>query len=322
MIWLYIFLFIISFFALALSGKWMVKALANIAKFLGWREFVVAFIIISLGTSIPNLFVGISSALHKIPELSFGDVVGGNLVDLTLLVAITAFIANGLSVKSRLVQKFSIFTIAAAVLPIILILDGNLSRADGIILLLGFFFYIRWIFLKEERFTKVYEHHIDDSQETGHKSLKKFLKQIAVLLGGLTLLLISSEAIVRLSSLFAKNLDISIAFIGFLIVGLGNALPELFFSISSAKSGQTWMALGNLMGSVVIVSTLVLGTVALIHPIQIPDFSPFAVARFFLLVSAVFFLIFIRTDRKITHKEALFLLALYAAFVIVEILIR
>ncbi len=321
MIWIYIFIFIISFFVLALSGKWMVKALANIARFLGWREFVVAFIIISFGTSIPNLFVGISAALHKIPELSFGDVVGGNLVDLTLLVAITAFIANGLSIESRLVQKFSIFTIAAAILPIILILDGKLSRPDGIILLLSFFFYIRWLFLKKERFTKVYDH-INDSEKAIPKNFKKIFKEIAVLFGGLVLLLISSEAIVRSSSLFAANLNISVAFIGFLIVGLGNALPELFFSISSARSGQTWMVLGNLTGSVVIISTLVLGIVALIHPIQIDDFSPFAIARFFLLISALFFLIFIRTDRKITRREALFLFALYVAFVITEILIR
>lgn len=321
MIVLYIFVFISSFFLLALSGKWLVKALANIARFLGWREFVVAFVIISLGTSVPNLFIGISSALHKIPELSFGDVVGGNLVDLTLLVAITAFIAGGLSVESRVVQKFSIFMIAAALLPIILILDGELSRSDGVILLLSFFFYIRWLFLKEERFTKVYDP-IRSAEETALKSFKKIFKEIAILAGGLLLLLASSEAIVRISPLFAANLNVSAAFIGFLIVGLGNALPELFFSVSSAMSGQTWMVLGNLMGSVVIISTLVLGIVILIHPIQVTDFSPFAAARFFLLLAALFFLFFIRTDRKITKREALFLLLLYASFVITEILIK
>lgn len=321
MIWLYIFIFILSFFALALSGKWLVKSLANIAKFLGWREFVVAFIIISFGASIPNFFVGISSAFHKIPELSFGDIVGGNLVCLTLLVAITTFISGGLSVESRVVQKFSIFTIVAAILPILLILDGKLSRPDGVILLLSFFFYIRWLFLREERFTKVYDHR-DNLKEPTPKNFKKFFKEMAVLFGGLILLLVSSEAIVRSSLFFAENLDISVAFIGFLIVGVGNALPELFFSISSARAGQTWMVLGNLMGSVVIISTLVLGIVALIRPIQIIDFSPFAVARFFLLISALFFLVFIRTDRKITRKEAFFLLAVYIAFVITEILIR
>lgn len=319
MIWIYIFIFIISFFALALSGKWMVKALANIARFLGWREFVVAFIIISLGTSIPNLFVGISSAFHKIPELSFGDVVGGNLVDLTLLVAITAFIAGGLSVESRLVQKFSIFTIAAAILPIILILDGNLSRIDGVILILTFLFYIWWLFSKHERFSKIYD---GSAEKEPVKGLKFFLKDLGILVAGLVLLLFSAEIIVKSASHFAESLNFSVASIGLLIVALGNCLPEAYFSIASARAGQTWMILGNLMGSVIIPTTLVLGIVALIYPIQITDFSPFAVARFFLIVSALFFLIFLRTDRKITRKEAMFLLLLYIAFVIVEILIR
>jgi len=81
------------------------------------------------------------------------------------------------------------------------------------------------------------------------------------------------------------------------------------------------MILGQLMGSVIVLSTLVLGTVAIIHPIEIDDFSPFQVARFFLIISALFFLIFIRTDRRITKKEAVFLLGLYFAFVAAEILL-
>lgn len=319
MIWIYIFIFIISCFLLALSGKWLVNSLAGIAKFLGWREFVVAFILISLGTSIPNLFVGISSALHKIPELSFGDVVGGNVVDLTLLIALAVFVAGGLSTDSKTVRSSSFFTLAIAVLPLVLILDGNLSRIDGVILILAFFLYIWWLFRKKERFTKIYDATADLES---FKSLKLLLKNIGIFLGGLFLLLVSSEAIVRLASYFSQNLGTSIVFVGVLIVGLGNALPETYFSIASARTGQTWMILGNLMGSVIIPATLVLGIVALIHPIQITDFSPFAIARFFLVMSALFFLIFIRTDRKITRKEGLFLLLIYIAFVLSEILVR
>jgi cation:H+ antiporter len=73
---------------------------------------------------------------------------------------------------------------------------------------------------------------------------------------------------------------------------------------------------------VIICATLVLGVVALIYPIQITDFSPFAAARFFLIISSLFFLIFLRTDHKLTRKEGLFLLLLYCAFTITEILIR
>jgi Ca2+/Na+ antiporter len=74
------------------------------------------------------------------------------------------------------------------------------------------------------------------------------------------------------------------------------------------------------MGSVVVPATLVLGTVAIICPIEIQDFSPFAIGRVFLIIAALFFFFFIKTDRKITKKEAMFLLGIYALFVLVEIL--
>ena len=82
------------------------------------------------------------------------------------------------------------------------------------------------------------------------------------------------------------------------------------------------MILGNLMGAVIVPATLVLGIVALIHPIVITDFSAFAIARFFLIIAALFFLLFIRTGQKITKKEALFLLGIYLTFVLVEILTK
>jgi len=288
------------------------------ARFLGWREFVVAFFMIAFAASIPNLFVGISSALHKIPQLSFGEVVGGNVIDLTLAVALAALIAKGLPAESRVVQTSSIFTIAIAVLPLLLILDGLLGRGDGIILILAFFFYLFWLFSKKERFTKIY----NTPKIPILKEFKIFIKDLGRVILGIMILLLAAEGIVRSVSFIAQSLNLSIALIGILIVGLGNALPETYFAIASARKGQTWMILGNLMGSVIVPATLVLGIVALICPIEILDFSPFAIARFFLIISALFFLFFVRTGKKITKKEALFLLGIYILFVTAEILTK
>jgi cation:H+ antiporter len=319
MVWVHVFIFIASCLLLALSGKWMVGALARIAKFLGWREFVAAFIIIAFGTSIPNLFVGVVSALHKIPQLSFGDIIGGNVIDLTLVIALATLITGGISTDSRTVRSSSIFTIFIAVLPLVLALDKSISRTDGVLLIMAFFLYIWWLFSKDERFSRTYDGKVKNKS---FKSLKFFFKDVGILLAGLALLLLSAEVIVRSASYFSVNLGASIVSIGLLIVALGNCLPEMYFSIASARAGQTWMILGNLMGSVIICATLVLGIVALIYPISIPDFSPFVAARFFMVVSALFFLIFLRTDRKITRKEGIFLLLLYVSFVMTEILIR
>ncbi len=295
--------------------------MARIAKFLGWREFVAAFII-ALGTSISNLFVGVISALHKIPQLSFGDILGGNVIDLTLVMALAIFFTGGICTDSRTVRSSSLFTLFIAFLPLVLALDGNISRVDGMVLIMAFFPYVWWLFSKNERFSRVYDGKVKEEYSKSLRGLKLFFKDIGILLAGLVLLLLSSEIIVRSATYFSENLGVSIMSIGILIVALGNCLPEAYFSIASARAGQTWMILGNLMGSVIVCSTLVLGVVALIYPIQITDFSPFAAARFFLVISSLFFLIFLRTDRKLTRREGLFLLLLYISFVITEILIR
>jgi len=312
-----IIIFLISCLLLTFSSKWLIGALSRIALFLQIKEFVVAFFLMAFAASIPNLFVGIISALNKIPELSFGDVVGGNIVDLSLMVGLAALISKGgITANSRTVQGSSLFTIFIAVLPLLLIFDGQLSRGDGILLILSFLFYITWLFSKKERFSKIYDH--------APKSInfKNFLKDLLIIIGGIVLLLVGAEGMVKSATFFSQIFHLPLSLIGILIVGLGNCLPETFFTIQAARKGQDWMILGDLMGGIVITATLVLGIVAFIYPIKIVDFSPFAIARLFLIFSALFFFFFVRTDRKITKKEALFLLGIYIIFVVVEILAK
>jgi len=313
----YVLIFLACCVLLYFSGEWVVGGLMRMARFLGWREFVVAFFVMAFAASLPNLFIGITSALHKIPQLSFGDVAGNNLVALTIAIALAVLISKKeLPAESRTVQTTSIFTIIAALLPLLLILDGKLSRIDGILLIAFFIFYLFWLFSKRERFTKIYDTH----KIPIIKEFKLFLKDLGKLILGIMLLIIAAQGIVASAQFFAKSFDITLVLIGVLITGLGSALPEIYFAVASAKRGETWMILGDLMGAVIVPATLVLGIVALIHPIEISDFSPLAIARFFLIISALFFLFFVRTDRKITKKEALFLLSIYLIFVLVEIL--
>lgn len=318
MIIFYIFIFIISILALYFSSKWLIKSFIKIAQFLGWREFVFALFVMAFAGSLPNLFVGINSVLEGVPHLSLGEVLGGNIVDLTILIALAAIISkNGLMVKSRTVQGTAIFTLIIAILPILLIHDRMLSRGDGVILLISFIVYIFWLFSKEERFTRIYE---ENEKIIG---LKDILKTLGILLGSLILLLLAAKGIVLSSVFFAETLGLSLILIGVLIVGFGNALPETFFSIQAAKRGDDWMVIGGAMGAVISTSALVLGIVSLLSPIKIEpnDFSLLIVARVFLIIAAIFFLLFIRTGHKITKKEGIFLLIVYLLFVLVQILV-
>jgi len=311
----YFAIFVISFFVLAFSSNRLVGSLAKLAKFLGWKEFVVAFFTMALAGAIPNLSVGISSALYKIPQLSFSEIIGGNIIDLTLAVALAALVSRGgLSLPSRTVQGSAVFTLIVAILPLFLIFDGTLSRIDSVLLILTFVIYIYWLFSKKERFSKAYD---GVAKLMGAKTV---FKSLATLLGAVFLLLLAAEGVVKSVVFFSTIFNLPLSLIGILIVGLGNALPEIFFSIQAARRGEDWIVVGDLMGSVIFPVALVLGIVGLICPIKIVNFQPFVIGRLFLIISAVFFLLFLRTGKKITKKEAIFLLGIYLLFILTEVI--
>lgn len=319
MFWLYFAIFIISFVLFYIAGKLVIDGLVTITKTLKLKEFVVAFFVMAFAASLPNLIVGLSAVARGIPQLSFGDVTGNNLAALTLAVAIAVLFARGgIPAESRTVRTSALFVMASALLPLVLILDGTLSRMDGILLILLFAYYIFWLFSKEDRFNKPY----DDYNPPANKKFSFFLKDLLKVILGLIIFIIAAQGIVFSAQFFAKNFNVSLILIGILITGLGSALPEMYFDVVSVRRGQTWLVLGDLMGAIIIPSTLVLGLIALILPIHIYDFSSLALARFFIVISALCFPLFVRTDRKIDKREALILLSIYIIFLIAEILLK
>jgi cation:H+ antiporter len=321
MILLYLLIFLCSCFFLVYSAKFLIDSLLKIGEYLGWKEFVVAFFTISLGAVAPELFIGISSAVNKVPELAFGNILGQNILLFGLTVGICAIILkNGIEVESRTVRAGSTFAVIGAILPLFLILNGELSRIDGAVLLLFFVLFVFWFFSKKERFTKVYE----NKQDKEKKGAFFVLKKAMILFGGLILIILSSHGIVKSSVIFSEVLGTSLPLIGILIVAAGVGLPETYFSVMLAKKGQSWMILGGLMGSVAISSTLVLGIVALIHPIviDISQIPSLLTARIFLVLCALFFLFFVRTEKRISTREGILLVSLYAIFVALEIILK
>ncbi len=279
---------------------------------------MITFFIMAFATSLPNFFVDFNAVFRKLPEIALGDIIGGNLVDLTLILALSTFFTRkGLSAKSEMVQKSAFFTSVIAVLPLILMLDSKISRIDGVILIFAFCFYSWWIFSEKSRFTKIY----DGSEQTKIVDFKNFLINLLKIITLLLLLLIASFAVVNSAQFFSHKFGASLSLVAIILVGLGNSFPETYFSIISARKEKNWMVLGNLMGSVIICTTLVLGSIALVSPFEIKDLSPFLIARTFLIIAALFSLLLIRSGRKLTKKEGLILLFIYILFLLVEIFI-
>lgn len=321
MVWyLVVFIFLFSCFLLSWLSSNLVRSLVIVAQYLQWREFIIAFFVMAFAISIPDLFTTLSAAAQHQPELALGDILGGNLVDLTLVLALSVFFSKkSLGAKSNMVQTSAIFTTIIAVLPLLLILDSDLSRFDGVILIISFLLYSVWIFSKREHFQDVYNSHKSAGIVSNFKNFLKNLLKIIVLL---ILLVVAAQAVVWSAQYFALQLGVSLSLVGILIVGLGNAIPDTYFSVISARKEKNWLVLGNLMGSVIVCATLVLGVLALVSPFHINDFSPFLNARIFLIIAALLSLIFIRTGKEITRREAMMLLFVYIVFLMVEVFLK
>ncbi len=312
----YVVSFLVSIIVLAWLGTHLIETLTRLAKYLGWREFVVAFFVMAVAGSLPNLFVDISAALRGFPQLAFGDIVGGNLVDLTLVMGLAILMSKkSIPAESKMIQYSAFFTAIISLMPLLLVLDGRLGRIDGVILIITFFLYAFWLFSKEDRFKKVYT----GKKQSPLKGFKGFFKDIIKIIVFLVVLLLASQVIINSSEYFSLKLGIPLSLVGLLIVGLGNCFPEAYFSIVSARKGEGWMILGDLMGSVISCASLVLGIVAIISPFEIYDFSPFIIARIFLIVTLGLFIIFVRTGKKLTKSEGLILISVYIVFLLVEI---
>lgn len=313
--------FVLSCFLLYFAGELIVKGLLKIATFFGVTEFVVAFFVMAVAASLPNLFVGITSALKGIPELSFGDILGNNLIALTLAIALAVIFSPNKEIPAdgKTIQYTAIFTLISGVLPIILISDGIISRLDGLILILFFVYYIFWLFSKKERFSKVYQ---DDQQKPKNflKNFKSAMLDLGKIIVGIFLLLISAQGVVKTSSFIATFFNLPLVFIGIVVLGLGSALPEIYFGIISARKGETSMILGNLMGAVIIPASLILGIVSIIKPIESDGLEFSLINRIFLILAIIFFFLFTKSNNKITKRESYILLSFYVVFVGVMIL--
>ena len=296
-----------SCISLALGGFLAQESLSRLARHYGFKEFFLGFTVMALSTSLPELIVGLSSALNNISSLSFGDVIGSNVVDLTLVIGSVALAAGKVRIERNL-RKNWLFTLFLTSMPLILFLDGELSIIDGIILLLGFGFYMSQL-IRERKETK--------------KPLVKLTEQELVstifsLVVGIILLILSARWIIRSSILLLQDFNIQPIVIGIVLVSIGTSLPELSFEIQSIRRGKEGLVLGDLFGSLVLNSTLILGLVSVINPIK-AGFTPFLTTSLFLILASLVFFFSVE-DGKITRTEGFLLLCLYAIFLITSIL--
>ncbi len=305
--------FLLAAVVMVFSGSFLVKSLSKIASFLKMSEFVVGFIIMALSTSVPELFVGITSALAGNSALALGTVIGANIANLTVVAGIAIVLSRGIKIKSKKIKKDALYMVFIASLPMALMLIGNsLSRMDGIILIAVFFFYIYNLIRQRRGFKK---------ELTNHVGRWNVALSFMIFVSAIIVLFISAGFVVEYATRISDKLFLPAILIGLFFIALSTTLPELIFNIQAVLQKHPDMVLGDTIGSVVANSTLILGITAIIHPIT-ANFLLFFSSAVFMIIVCFLFATFVESGSRLYWKEGIAMILLYSFFIIIEFYIK
>ena len=320
LIWQVIILVFFSFILIK-SAEWIIVSLRRIAKRSKVGVFAISAIILAVGTSLPELFVGITSAIEGTPNISLGVVLGSNIANTALITGLVALILGKINVHGDYLKRDVFVALVAGLFPLALMADGVLGRIDGLVLLFAYAAYTAGFF--KEKFAEITSEHGKESfiykflREINHIDFD-ITKEYAKLFTGLGLMLFSSQMIIKSSESLAIAIGVPIFVVGLVILAIGTSLPELVFSLRSVKGGEPKMFFGNLLGSTIANSTLIVGLTAVINPIKIDSFADYRNAIIAFVVIFLTFWMFIRTKHRLDKMEALVLVLMYVVFVAFE----
>ena len=261
----------------------LTEGASALARRMNVPEIIIGLTIVAAGTSAPELFVSLVSALKGTPDLAVGNVVGSNTMNAMLIVGCAAMVAP-MTISRSTVKKDIPFSVGASVLLILLAVDSFLGRVDGIILLLGFAVFMAYTLMQAKT----------GSTDEVQAETSPVWKNIVYLLGGLLGLVLGSNLFVDSASSVAYALDISEGVVGLTVVAGGTSLPELATSVVAARKGQSAIAIGNVIGSNVFNILLILGLTATISPMEIEGITTIDMAVMLISVALVWMFSFTR----------------------------
>ncbi|MEM4267462.1 MAG: sodium:calcium antiporter [Candidatus Woesearchaeota archaeon] len=313
MVLAHIFWFLLACLGLILSSIGLLRSIEKISFFLKIKLFIISFFILGIGTSLPELFVGINSALLNKSSISFGNIVGANIIDITLIVGIPILILRSIRIESKSERKDILYMFILVLLPIaMLFFDNKISRIEGCILIATFLLYNYNLLREEKEFEK--------KAKEGIKRTSIFLYFITAFLCIISLYY-SAKYAIDYAVFIAQDLNLSHIFIGLFILSVGTTLPEMVVSIQSLMQGKRDLMVGNVVGSLVTNSTLIIGVVAVINPIYV-SFYFMTIPFIFLIFSVLLFIAFAEHGRTIGVSQGTVMVFLYILFLIVELTLK
>ena len=295
-----IFLLSLGFLLLVKGADWFVDGASGVAAKLRIPQLVIGLTIVAMGTSAPEAAVSLSAALKGSAEITIGNIVGSNILNILIILGLASALVPIAVAKSTIRVDIPFMLLITGVL-LGLGWDGTISLPDGIIMLALFLGYLAYLFLGAK----------NNPEEEPLKDLPLW-KAFALTVIGLALIIWGADLAVEAATSLARIFGISERFIGLTIVALGTSLPELFTSVSAARKGNADIAIGNIVGSNIFNILVIVGLSALIVPV--PFANPFRVDTVVAVLAGIVLLLCALRRKKLVAWHGILMLALYGVY--------
>ena len=296
-----------SFIVLVKSADLLVFGINGYAKRLGLSDYLIGLLIISLTASVPELVSALTGLLAGDEGIIFGTILGSNITGITLVLGIFAILGKKIKLENKILKGMEVIVFFLILLPFFLGVDGTLTRVDGIILILVYFAYTIFLWVREAK--------------TGHmkKNVKvKFIwKDGLIFLLALASLILSSRWMVHSSIAVSNILNINTYIMAIVVIGIAASLPDLFVGIKAIREGEVGIGIGNALGSMIVKALLFFGILAVIRPLHV-DLALITIAMG-TTIAMLAFIMHLTEKGSMNWKHGIFLIVAYFAYLLAEI---
>lgn len=298
-------LLIVGFVLLMKGADWFVEGASKLADRFGIPQLVIGLTIVAMGTSLPEAAVSISAAIKGSAEITIGNVVGSNILNVLIILGLTSVIRTVAVQKSTIRYEIPFTILVTAILAVEGLIDNQVSRVEGVILWVFMIIYLIYLL----RMAKNGQPMEDIPESDKNDSILKLLIMIVV---GVVMIVLGSDISVDAATALATIFGMSERLIGLTIVALGTSLPELVTSVTAAIKGKADIAVGNIVGSNIFNILFVVGTTALITPVTYS--ANFMVDSIVAVAAMVLLWVSVFRKKQLARPAGIVMLIGYAAY--------
>ena len=307
-------LFLVSFIMLFIGGDLLVRSSVSLALRMRISTLVVGMTVVSFATSAPELFVSLQAVLDGSNDIAFGNVIGSNIANITLVLGVTALIFRVKISEQTITLNYPILLLSSLVFGGVLYFFGGISRFIGFLFIFLLLVFV-WMLIRKSRKDNL-KSATDEDELLGKVSHDSLIKSLGFLIAGIILLKFGADYLVDGTIAIAKRFEISERVIAVTVVAIGTSIPELATSIVAAFKKEHNLAIGNLIGSNIFNVLAVLGVVASVKEITLADAAilSFDYVWMIIITFVLGLFIYVFSKRKISRKEGALLLLIYISY--------